>query len=144
MDLVADELVASFQALGRVYGVPEALLGGTIMCWAASAGDVAAAMAISRAGAPTMAAAACFGGPVFQLLMGTGVSLLYVNLERGAVPVHMGNNLHVLFAFAMLLQAYYLVGVPLYNKFVLTRRFAFGLALAYGAFVVLYAAVAFV
>lgn len=57
-----------------------------------------------------MAAAACFGGPVFQLLMGTGVSLLYVNLERGAVPVHMGNNLHVLFAFAMLMQAYYLIG----------------------------------
>lgn len=41
-------------------------------------------------------------------------SLLYVNLERGSVPVHMGNSLHILFAFSMLLQAYYVVGaVPL-------------------------------
>lgn len=38
------------QAIGRVLGLAEALLGGTIMCWAASAGDVAAAMAISRSG----------------------------------------------------------------------------------------------
>ena len=46
MHLCADEIVGVFQAAGRVAGVRESLLGGTLMAWGASAGDLAAGTSI--------------------------------------------------------------------------------------------------
>ena len=143
MDLCADELVAVFQAIGRVFRLSESLLGGTVMCWAASAGDVAAAMAISRAGLPAMAIAACFAGPIFQLLLGTGVSLMYVSSSTGPVPVHVSRNLRLLFIFAFLALAYFLLAVPMLHGGMLTRRFALGVIAAYLAFALAFAIVGF-
>ncbi len=87
MDVCADEVVAIFQALGRILGFPEALLGGTIMCWAASMGDLVSMLAVVRAGYVKMAVTSCFAGPLFQLLCGLGVSLLFMNVGKGAAPV---------------------------------------------------------
>jgi Ca2+/Na+ antiporter len=88
MDVCADEVVSIFQALGRILGLPEALLGGTIMCWAASMGDLVATIAVVKRGMANMAVTSCFAGPVFQLLCGLGASLLFINVGRGVeVPV---------------------------------------------------------
>jgi Ca2+/Na+ antiporter len=88
MDVCADEIVSIFQALGRILGLPEALLGGTIMCWAASMGDLVATVAVVKRGMANMAITSCFAGPVFQLLCGLGCSLLFINVGRGVeVPV---------------------------------------------------------
>jgi Ca2+/Na+ antiporter len=88
MDVCADEVVSIFQALGRILGLPEALLGGTIMCWAASMGDLVATLAVVKRGMANMAVTSCFAGPVFQLLCGLGCSLLFINVGRGVeVPV---------------------------------------------------------
>ena len=128
------------QALGRVLGLPEAILGGTVMCWAASSGDLAAAVAISRSGMPTMAVAASVAGPVFTLLFGTGVSLLYENSQRGAVEMDVGTAFDLLLLFAGLMLLYFLFGVPLLHKHRLGKRFAYGVLASYSMFVVAYAA----
>ena len=90
MDVCADEIVNIFQALGRILGLPEALLGGTIMCWAASMGDLVATVAVVKRGLVNMAVTSCFAGPVFQLLCGLGCSLMFITVGRGVdVPVRL-------------------------------------------------------
>jgi Ca2+/Na+ antiporter len=177
MDVCADEVVSIFQAMGRILGLPEALLGGTIMCWAASMGDLVATVAVVRRGMANMAVTSCFAGPVFQLLCGLGASLLFINVGRGKeVPVRarshthactrlasspvssrravtfrlcptplapaaqiiLGGNLRLMFAFAVGVLSYYLVGVPVLQGFTLTRRFAKGVLGTYVAFVMAY------
>ena len=139
MDVCADEIVSIFQALGRILGLPESLLGGTIMCWAASMGDLVAMIAVVKRGMPNMAVTSCFAGPVFQLLCGLGCSLLFINVGRKQeVPIVLGGNLRLLFAFAVGMLTYYLICVPALHKSVLSRRFAVGVLLAYMAFVALY------
>ena len=139
MDVCADEIVSIFQALGRILGLPESLLGATIMCWAASMGDLVAMIAVVKRGMPNMAVTSCFAGPVFQLLCGLGCSLLFINVGRKEeVPIVLGGNLRLLFAFAVGMMAYYLICVPVVHKSVLSRRFAIGVLVAYTAFVALY------
>ena len=139
MDVCADEIVSIFQALGRILGLPESLLGGTIMCWAASMGDLVAMIAVVKRGMPNMAVTSCFAGPVFQLLCGLGCSLLFINVGRKEeVPIVLGGNLRLLFAFAVGMLTYYLICVPVVHKSVLSRRFAIGVLAAYTAFVALY------
>jgi hypothetical protein len=87
MDTCADEVVGIFQALGHVLGLPEAVLGGTIMCWAASVGDLVATLSVVKRGYLQMAITSSFAGPVFQLLCGLGVSMLFLNVGGEPVPV---------------------------------------------------------
>lgn len=63
MALLADEVVALFQTLGRIFSVPQDLLGATILAWGETLPDLIATLAVARAGQGTMAIASCFGGP---------------------------------------------------------------------------------
>jgi len=142
MDVCADEIVAIFQTLGRILGFPETLLGGTIMCWAASMGDLFSMLAVVRCGFLQMAVTSCFAGPLFQLLCGLGVSLLFINVKAGGGPVEMrfGTELRVMLAFGVVALCYYAVGVPTLHRCHLTRRFGWGVLSAYVAFIVVYSA----
>ena len=50
MHILADEIVFMFQAFGHIFGIRESLLGGTLMAWGASAGDLAGMLAVARMG----------------------------------------------------------------------------------------------
>lgn len=141
MDICASEVVAVFQALGRILGLPEALLGGTIMCWAASMGDLVGLIAVVKRGMPNAAITSAFAGPIFQLLCGLGASLLIETAGRGVVvPIVLDDALKLMFAFALAVMAYFLVAVPFLHRHVLSRRFAWALAAAYIVFVIAYSA----
>ena len=87
-----------------------------------------------RSESPTLRAS------VSQLLVGTGVSLLYVNTRRGAVAVRVGRSMRLLFAFAFGVLGYFVAAVPTWHQGLLTRRVALGVVAAYAAFVVAFSA----
>lgn len=71
-----------------ISGVSAALLGLTVLSWGNSVGDAFASIAISRKGYGEMAFTGCIAGPVFNLLLGLGVTTLRCNMqldERGIV-----------------------------------------------------------
>ena len=112
------------------------------MCWAASMGDLFSMLAVVRCGFLQMAVTSCFAGPLFQLLCGLGVSLLFINVKAGGGPVEMrfGTELRVMLAFGVVALVYYAVGVPALHRCHLTRRFGWGVLSAYVAFIVVYSA----
>ena len=85
-------------------------------------GDLVATVAVVKRGMANMAVTSCFAGPVFQLLCGLGCSLLFINVGRGVeVPIILGGNLRLMFAFAVGMLSYYVFAVPLIHKNTLTR-----------------------
>ncbi|KAH9363143.1 hypothetical protein HPB48_011889 [Haemaphysalis longicornis] len=70
---VASELLGLLRAFGLVAGLSDAILGLTVLAWGNSLGDFVTNVAVARQGYPSMAMAACFGGPLLNLLMGVGL-----------------------------------------------------------------------
>ena len=80
---IANEVVGVLKAFGVIVGMSEAILGLTIFAVGNSLGDLVADMTVARLGFPVMALSACFGGPMLNILLGIGVSGLYMNLRHG-------------------------------------------------------------
>lgn len=72
---IANEIVTLLVALGFAMDVSAEILGLTVLAWGNSLGDFVADVSVARAGAPKMALGACFAGPMFNLLLGLGMSL---------------------------------------------------------------------
>ncbi|KYM77284.1 Sodium/potassium/calcium exchanger 6 [Atta colombica] len=72
--LVAREVMAVLQCIGYSCSISDAMLGITFLAWGNSIGDLIANIAIARRGFPRMGYAACFGGPMFNTLLGLGLT----------------------------------------------------------------------
>lgn len=75
--MLAGELVACLSTLGVLLDLPPAFLGLTVLAWGNSVGDLFTNTAVARQGLGEMAIAGCYGGPVFNILVGLGMGLLF-------------------------------------------------------------------
>ena len=134
MHACADELVGVFQAAGRIAGVRESLLGATVMAWGASAGDLGGMLAMARAGYVKMAVTAALAGPLCQLAMGSGLSMVIVRLRGVAIDSELApNTVFLLWFGAAFVLAYYGFVVPYAHRCAFGRAGAWTVAGAYAA-----------
>ncbi|CAH0049498.1 unnamed protein product [Clonostachys solani] len=133
---IAGEVVGVLKTFGIVLNISEALLGLTIFAAGNSVGDLIADITVARLGYPVMALAACFGGPMLNILLGIGIGGVMMMIRSASLdhknhpdqPYHYGPyNVQVgatLFISAITLLVT-LVGmliiVPM-NKWVLSRK----------------------
>ncbi|KAG8525403.1 uncharacterized protein KY384_009047 [Bacidia gigantensis] len=80
---IANEVVGVLKAFGTILSISDAILGLTIFAVGNSCGDLVADITVARLGYPVMALSACFGGPMLNILLGIGLSGLYMTV-RGA------------------------------------------------------------
>ena len=85
---IANEVVGVLKAFGVILGISDAILGLTIFAVGNSLGDLVADITVARLGYPMMALSACFGGPMLNILLGIGVSGLYMTIKRGTAKHH--------------------------------------------------------
>ncbi|GJN87170.1 hypothetical protein Rhopal_000115-T1 [Rhodotorula paludigena] len=76
--MIVNEVVGVLQTLGHIFGISDAILGLTIFAMGNSLGDLVANATVARMGYPAMAIAACFGGPMLNILLGVGLSGTYL------------------------------------------------------------------
>lgn len=93
VDLLASELVGAVTLVGAVSGAPPALVGGTLLAWGNSAGDLATNVAVAKKGFANMALTACYASPLANLLLGLGVGIAVAS-ARGS-PVRLPRNVDV-------------------------------------------------
>lgn len=98
---LAGELVAILSALGKILHLPAAFLGLTVLAWGNSIGDFFTNTAVAKQGLGEMALAGCYAGPVFNILMGFGVSLVYSSssIYPKYFPVHFDKSAVVSIVF---------------------------------------------
>ena len=103
-----------------------------MFAWGISVGDLASDAAVARSGRPTMAVAACFGGPMFNLLVGLATGLVAATASRGTVRgIRLENEIIVLATCQVMYLAYLVLGVPLIHGGFVGRRVALGMLLFY-------------
>lgn len=125
MDLAAGELVGLFATVGRISGWSESLLGATVFAWGISVGDMVSDTTMSKKGCVLTAIAACFGGPLFNLLMGLSLGLLVATATKGAIEgVKLDNEIIVLAACQICFALYYVIAVPLVHGCRVSRGLA--------------------
>ncbi|KDO26542.1 hypothetical protein SPRG_07944 [Saprolegnia parasitica CBS 223.65] len=91
---LAAELVSVLAAVGHITTLPPSVVGLTILSWGNSIGDWSTNVAIARGGCPEMALAGCFGGPVFNLLIGLGLPMLLARLASMTSRTHVPWDVH--------------------------------------------------
>lgn len=137
----ADEIVALLEAVGKALGLSERLLGGTLLVWGEGVGDLAANVAVARAGNVRAALAACFAGPLVTLLVGLGGALTVAAAEEGTVDTAgLANGTLVQMGYTMAVLGALLVG-PRLGWRRLTPALSKVLLGSYAAFTLLYVAV---
>lgn len=128
--LAAGELVCLLKAVGDILSIPNAILGLTVLAWGNSLGDMVANVSIAKGGHARMAIAGCYAGPMFNMLIGQGISLVIVTVKNYPEPFdvhgkHAKNDwitpMSFIFLFASLFTA--LISVTA-SRFVLWRWIA--------------------
>ncbi|KAI9893649.1 MAG: hypothetical protein M1814_006445 [Vezdaea aestivalis] len=138
---IASEVVGVLKAFGVILGISDAILGLTVFAVGNSLGDLVADITVARLGHPVMALAACFGGPMLNILLGIGCGGLYMTLKQGAkharkhphsgakykpYVIEIGSTLVISGATLMVILIGLLIVVPL-NGWRMDRKIGWGL-----------------
>ncbi|KAH8910764.1 hypothetical protein BR93DRAFT_907520 [Coniochaeta sp. PMI_546] len=144
---VAGEVVGVLKALGVILGISEAILGLTVFAVGNSLGDLVADVTVARLGYPVMALAACFGGPMLNILLGVGIGGAWMIIksanekhrkhpERPTVykpyRIEVGETLLISAITVLITLVALLIVVP-WNKWIMSRRIGWGLIAIWAA-----------
>lgn len=135
--LFAGELVTCLQAIGLISGIPPGVLGLTVLAWGNSVGDLFANMAVAKQGLGEMAIAGSYGGPVFNLCLGLGISLSYVCVgtypESFVLKMDQSSIVSLVFIYIAIIST---VSVTIFFKFEMTSQLGYFLICLYAIYTV--------
>ncbi|KAH1180435.1 hypothetical protein KIL84_009271 [Mauremys mutica] len=131
INAVATEVVNVLRTLGVVFQLSNTVLGLTLLAWGNSIGDTFSDLTMARHGYPRMAFAACFGGIIFNMLVGVGLGcLLQMTSGQLVVKLELDGLLVWILAGAL--------GLSLVFSFISVPAQCFQLGRGYGVCLLLY------
>ncbi|XP_058460946.1 putative sodium/calcium exchanger 7 [Malaya genurostris] len=80
--IIAQEVVSLLVTMGLVLNLSRSMLGLSVLAWGNSIGDMFSNITLAKQGYGKMAFAACLGGPLFNLCLGLGISMIVKALDR--------------------------------------------------------------
>ncbi|NP_001171065.1 mitochondrial sodium/calcium exchanger protein isoform 2 precursor [Mus musculus] len=138
INAAATEVVNILRSLGVIFRLSNTVLGLTLLAWGNSIGDAFSDFTLARQGYPRMAFSACFGGIIFNILVGVGLGCLLQIIRNHVVEVKLepdGLLVWVLASALGLSLIFSLVSVPL-QCFQLSKAYGLCLLLFYICFLV--------
>lgn len=134
----AGELITCLTSLGEILKIQPAFLGLTILAWGNSIGDWFTNTAVAREGLGSMAIAGCYAGPVFNILMGLGVALVYATVQSypATYPVVLDTSSIISICFLVVALSS-TIAIVSYRNFKLDRLFGYYLITLYATYTVL-------
>ncbi|KAI6174585.1 putative sodium/calcium exchanger 6 (Na(+)/Ca(2+)-exchange protein 6) [Aphelenchoides bicaudatus] len=134
---VCAEVVDVVQMLGVISHLSPEILGVTLLGWANSIGDLVADISLSRQGYSQMAFSAGFGGPLFNLLMGFGLSFAIAMFQGKQIQIDPDQQKIIMFGFMWASIGSSVVLLVL-QRFQTRKSYAVYLYCLYFAFIVIF------
>lgn len=117
--LLAKELITCLSVIGNILLISPAFLGLTILAWCNSIGDLFTNISVAMHGLGDMAIAGCYGGPVFDILIGLGTALIYTTIQTYPdiyyIQLDLSCYLSILFIYLSLLSTLIIVSINNYK-----------------------------
>ena len=105
----ANILIDLLKAIGLLLNIPDTFLGMTVLTFGNSVTDLALNISLVKGGYGEMALAGSLAGPVFNLLVGLGSSLLKINIYFGEIEVNFYNKENLISVIAVLMLIFNLL-----------------------------------
>uniref|UniRef100_A0A8C8R7M9 Mitochondrial sodium/calcium exchanger protein n=1 Tax=Pelusios castaneus TaxID=367368 RepID=A0A8C8R7M9_9SAUR len=131
INAVATEVVNILRTFGVVFQLSNTVLGLTLLAWGNSIGDTFSDLTMARQGYPRMAFSACFGGIIFNMLVGVGLGCL-LQMTNGQLAVKLDPDGLLVWILAGAL------GLSLMFSFISVPAQCFQLGREYGICLLLY------
>ncbi|XP_075686354.1 mitochondrial sodium/calcium exchanger protein isoform X1 [Rhinoderma darwinii] len=134
---VATEIVNLLRTFGVIFRLSNTVLGLTLLAWGNSIGDFVSNLTLARQGYPRMAFSACFGGIIFNVLIGVGLGcLLQMGPSKPELQLEAQDLLVWILAGGLGISLIFsLIAVPI-QCFHLRRGYGIALLLLYVLFLV--------
>lgn len=134
---IANEMVNIIQALGVFLNVTNVIMGLTFLAWGNSIGDAVSDVTLAKQGYPRMSFSACFGGPLFNILCGVGLSCTIAIIKNNRpVRVKFTSEQAVVCAGLLCSLSISLIVIPL-RGFKMTKSYGVVLISLYFAFLLI-------
>ncbi|XP_048369638.1 mitochondrial sodium/calcium exchanger protein [Sphaerodactylus townsendi] len=131
INAAATEVVNILRTLGVIFRLSNTVLGLTLLAWGNSIGDTFSDLTMARQGYPRMAFSACFGGIIFNMLVGVGLGcLLQMTNTKLVVKLEPDSLLVWILAGAL--------GLSLVFSFIAVPAQCFRLSRGYGCCLIVY------
>ncbi|XP_029427707.1 mitochondrial sodium/calcium exchanger protein [Rhinatrema bivittatum] len=131
INAAATEVVNLLRTFGIIFRLSNTVLGLTLLAWGNSIGDFFSDITLARQGYPRMAISACFGGIIFNVLVGVGLGcLLQISRQQAALMLETDNLLVWILAGAL--------GLSLVISFIFVPVQCFHLTRVYGICLILF------
>ncbi|KAL5037831.1 hypothetical protein RTP6_005203 [Batrachochytrium dendrobatidis] len=135
---VSNELIGLLEAIGVLSGLSPTILGLTLFALGNSIGELVTNIQIARMGYPTMAIGACYGGPMLNIVLGVGVSSLYMVIKTGhAVRIPTMDMTFWITSWGLYVGLVVGLVMAIYNRFQVNERFGMTLLGMYGLLMVI-------
>lgn len=105
----ANILIDLLKAIGLLLNIPDTFLGMTVLTFGNSVTDLALNISLVKGGYGEMALAGSLAGPVFNLLVGLGSSLLKINIYFGDIEVNFYNKENLISVIAVMMLIFNLL-----------------------------------
>ncbi|XP_077995463.1 mitochondrial sodium/calcium exchanger protein-like [Glandiceps talaboti] len=133
---IANEIVNILEMFGIQFNISNAVLGLTLLAWGNSIGDLIADTTMAKQGFPNMGMSACFGGPLFNMLLGIGISCTIATIENGGSFLLTSNVIQIVLALGLAVSLLSSMLIMLITKFHVTRPYGVYLVALYVVFLV--------
>merc|ERR1712187_25166 len=132
--LVANEVLDCLGCIADMFNVPTMIAGITMLAWGNCVDNVFATMGLAKAGEFGVAITGIYAAPMFNVLFGTGITLLMITLmkfdEQCEFP--MSNSAVIMLCTLLIILASTLLFTKL-NGWKMTRNLGLALAILYPA-----------